>query len=126
MLAPRTLKSLLLVPLVLAAGVLAVIAIRDRRPEPEPVRPKDPGPTPVRTVLVRPRDVDLRVEAYGTLLAARRARLASEIGGAVLWVRPEWRTGARVAEGDELLRCPTTNIRPRRPSIRTFLRNLRS
>jgi RND family efflux transporter MFP subunit len=86
----------------LALGVPAWIWISSP-PETPPQPAHVAGPTPIRTRTVTARRAELRVEAYGTLLPVRRARLAPEAGGRVAHVLEGWRPGRRVSAGQELL-----------------------
>ncbi len=100
---PRTLISLVLVALIAGAAWLLIDALYEGRPEPAPAPPRDPGPVPVRVREVATRAIPLEVGGFGTLLAARRARLASEVGGKVVAVLEGWRPGAAVEAGQVLL-----------------------
>jgi len=111
MTAARPIVSVLVVLGLAAGGYLGVSELRERRPRPVPRERPDPGPVPVTTRELEARDVPLEVEAYGTLAAKRRARLAPEIAGRIERRLETWRPGLRIARGTELVRIDDTALR---------------
>jgi len=99
----RTLSSLLFIAAIIAGGLWAVSAIRAGRRTTELVAPRGAGPLPVAVRRLAGEDAVVTVEVYGTLLPAREARPALEVGGRLLRVHPGWRPGALVRAGEELL-----------------------
>lgn len=108
MLSARTLVSGLVVLGLAGAGFLGVRALKDRRPRTAPLERPDPGPVPVSVRRLAAGDRERVVEAYGSLTARRRARLAPEIAGRVAWKLPDWRPGLFVEAGRELVRLEDT------------------
>ena len=103
MLRSRLAQSTLAIAVLLLGGVLAWSWAT--RPVPlAPAPTVDLGPVPVVLEALEGRDFTARVQAYGSLLPARRAALALEVGGRLVAVAPGWRDGARIAAGETLLR----------------------
>ena len=98
----RTVSSFLAIVLIAAAGVPLWIFVIAKKTEPPPASPRVVSAALVDTRRVRPEDFDLEIEAFGTLLPARRAGLVAERPGRVIWVHPDWRPGL-VVEANELL-----------------------
>ena len=101
--ARRTLSSLVFIGAIALVGWWAVTAIRAQDRGPELVAPREAGPLAVRARTLAAGSATVAVEAYGTLLAARETRLASEWAGRVVRQHPDWRPGGRVAQGEEIL-----------------------
>lgn len=100
--ARHTVESLVFVVAIVAAGAWAVHAIRARRPDPGLAPVRDTGALTVVARELAREPARVEVEAYGTLLPARRATLAPEVGGPLARVHPGWREGLDVARGEEL------------------------
>ena len=111
MLAARTIVSVLAVAGLAAVGFVGVRELRERRPRAVSEERPSPGPVPITTRRLEARDVPRRIEAFGTLAAARRALLAPEVAGRVSERLPDWRPGLWVAAGTELVRIEDTALR---------------
>ncbi|MCZ6596365.1 MAG: hypothetical protein O7B99_01870, partial [Planctomycetota bacterium] len=99
----RTVQSLLAILVILGVGVPLWTFVIAVAPEPPQAPPRDLGPVPVAVEPVAPRDIQLEVEVYGTLLPLRRMAIACELGGRIETLYPDWRPGARVVAGTELI-----------------------
>jgi len=103
MLRSRLAQSTLAITVLLLGGFLAWSWAT--RPVPlAPAPTVDLGPVPVVLEALEGRDFTARVQAYGSLLPARRTALTLEVGGRLVEVAPGWREGARIDSGATLLR----------------------
>ena len=100
----RSILSVLGVVGLAGLGYFGVQELRERRPRASEAERPDPGPVPVTLRRLAAHDVPLTVEAFGTLAAARRARLAPEIAGRIERRLEGWRPGFWVPAGTELVR----------------------
>ncbi|HIF42107.1 MAG TPA: HlyD family efflux transporter periplasmic adaptor subunit [Planctomycetes bacterium] len=100
----RFLLSILCVA-ALVAGSLSLCAwIVASAPPPAQIAVSDLGPVPVEWVQARRRVVPRSVSVQGTLRPARTATLAPEVGGLLVEVSDQWRSGAWVDAGTLLWR----------------------
>ncbi len=100
---PRWLAQLVLAAMLLGGGLLGYKAIMALGPEPK-VRKAVQQPLPVRVIAVRAADVRPAWTFYGEVAAVRRSTLQLPVSGRITWVSPNWRDGAVVKQGEELLR----------------------
>ena len=99
----KVLVSGIAVVLILGAALGLASAIIASRGQPEQVDSAPPR-THVRTFTVQPADVTETIHGYGQVVARRRAELAAEVGGKVIWRHPELEVGQPVREGIELVK----------------------
>ncbi len=99
----RWLAQGLLALLLLAAGFGGWKVIMALAPEPK-VRPAVERPEPVRVVAARQADVRPGWTLYGEVVPARFSTLHLPVSGRIVWVSPNWKDGAHVDAGEELLR----------------------
>ncbi|MCH2107319.1 MAG: hypothetical protein MK291_11835, partial [Planctomycetes bacterium] len=104
----RLLSNAILILLTLGLAGYGWVWLQDNRPPgaERTVAPERPLAVSVRAL--HPRSVPLEVEAYGTLEAARTARLAVEVSGRVTEVMEPWLPGTFVEEGAVLVRLDTS------------------
>ncbi|MFT5285873.1 MAG: multidrug resistance efflux pump [Planctomycetota bacterium] len=100
----RTVSSLAAILLIASAGVPLWIFVIAAKSEARPAPPREVSAALVETEIMKMSDFELNVEAFGTLLPARRASLVAERSGRVVWVHPDWRSGLEVTAGEALLR----------------------
>ncbi len=105
--ARRTLSSLLFIAAIGLLGWWGIVAIRSQDRGPQLIPPREAGRMAVRVRTLEGGPARRVVDAYGTLLPAREARLAAEVAGRVVRLHPEWRPGGRVQAGDEILALDT-------------------
>ena len=86
----RSVQSFLSIVLIAAVGLPVWHFVVAARSEPPPAPPRDVGPASVNVRRLEAVDFPIVVEAYGTLVPVRTARLAPEQSGRVTWVRPDW------------------------------------
>ena len=98
----RRLLPTLIVNLVILAAGAGLWTVVAREEEPPTAPPRDLGPTPVRVQSLRARDLDVRLEVYGSLRERRALVLASELTGRLAEVHGGWRPGGRVRAGEVL------------------------
>ncbi len=98
----RVAISLLLMALLLAGAFLLLDWIEARAPAPPSAPSREPLTVRVESSSVVPREADWVVRGFGTLLPARRAVLAPEVGGRLVRVLEDWREGGRVERDREL------------------------
>ncbi len=103
----RLLSNALLILLTLGLAGYGWVWLQNNRPPgaERTVAPERPLAVSVRELV--PTNVPLEVEAYGTLEAARTARLAVEVSGRVAEVMEPWLPGTFVEEGAVLVRMDT-------------------
>ena len=106
----RPLAQILIALILLAGGGWVALKIVEGRPAaPERDLP-GPRPVPVEAVEVARGPVPRTVELQGTLAAARRFMVASEMGGQIAALHPDLRPGGVIAEGALLLRVSTEDL----------------
>lgn len=88
---------------VLALGIGAFIFFVSARPEPKR-RPVDQLGALVETMVVHRGTENLRIQAQGTVVAARKVVLQPEITGRVVWQSEQLLPGGRFKKGEPLLR----------------------
>jgi RND family efflux transporter MFP subunit len=77
---------------------------------PNAVREDPPSPVPIVTVTdLTPRDHPITIEAYGTVVPARRVMLRTEVGGRVINQHQSLVPGGVLAEGVEVIRIDPTD-----------------
>lgn len=101
---PRFLLSVLCVAALLTGGLSLSAWIVASAPAPAQIAVSDLGPVPVEWVQARRRAVSRSVSVQGTLRPARTAVLAPEVGGRLVEVSDQWRSGAWVDAGTLLWR----------------------
>lgn len=100
----RSITSLIAILLILLGGFGAWQLIAALEPEPNSAPPRDVGPPRVAYLTMEPRDLTLEIKAYGNLEASRVAQLSAEVGGRIVEVYGDWKPGARIREGELLVR----------------------
>jgi len=110
--------ALALVALVAGAGILAaLIATR-----PEPARQdQDAAPLAVRAMTAVPTPVTRPLRGYGVARAVRAANVAAEVGGVVVEKPARVDEGARVDQGELLVRIDPSDYEAR---VRSITRNI--
>jgi len=95
-------KTLLLPPLFLGLGAAVAVYLTLTRPE---ARPQPPAERvwAVDAITLAPADITPRLEAYGTVVAAREAALQTSVSGRVVNLDSQFREGAEVEAGQPLL-----------------------
>ena len=84
------------------AGVLASVMINSRAELPR--HPAAVLAPVVHIVEVRPGPVQVQLKSQGTVTSQREIKLISEVSGKVIWVAPQYLTGALVEAGMTLLK----------------------
>jgi hypothetical protein len=100
----RLLISILCVVALVAGGLSLSAWIAASAPQPVQVAVSDLDPVPVEWVQARRSAVPRSVSVQGTLYPARTAELAPEVGGRLVEVSDQWRSGAWVDAGTLLWR----------------------
>lgn len=100
----RVLLSVLCAVALLAGGLSLSAWIAASAPAPPQAAVSDPAPVPVQWVRARRRALPRRVSVQGTLRPTRIAVLAPEVGGRLVEVADQWRSGAWVTAGTLLWR----------------------
>lgn len=103
MLQNHTLRSGLVVLVLLGVGIPLWYRFAAARPAPPTAPPRDLGPVPVAVRKIEPARVEVAIEAYGTLLAAREVSIALEVAGRIAEVHPDWRPGGSAEAGEVLV-----------------------
>jgi RND family efflux transporter MFP subunit len=85
-----------------AAGVLATVLVTARATV--ETRPPEALPPLVRVLAVEPEDIQLHVDAQGSVVPRTESELVPEVSGRVLWVSPALAAGGFFEAGDPLLR----------------------
>jgi len=101
---PRFLLSVLCVAALVTGGLSLSAWIVASAPAPAQIAVSDLGPVPVEWVQARRRLVPRSVSVQGTLRPARTAVLAPEVGGRLVEVSDQWRSGAWIDAGTLLWR----------------------
>ena len=108
----------LLAPIViLAVGVLLVLAIHASRDPLVPTPPPDVAPL-VRVMSVEPRDIQFHVKAHGTVKPRSESDLVPQVSGEVVWVSPDLVAGGFVEAGQPLVRIERADYEAARESAR--------
>ena len=93
-----------LVPLIIIAGGVVVLRVMVMtKPEPEKKERVNPGVL-VETAAVTTKSDRVRVDAKGTVVAAREVMLSPEVSGRVSWMAAELVPGGRFTKGQLLVR----------------------
>ncbi len=120
----RFLKVLLPL-LLLAAGAAGAYLLVMLRPRLEAAPPAE-RIWAVEAVRVAPRPLRPVIRRFGRLVAAREVQIEAPVAGRVLWVAPDFVDGARVREGQMLLRIDPFTYRLRLDELRAQLREART
>jgi len=88
--------------ILLAAAVVAVLLVQNRRTL-QPAQPA-PVPTAVRALTVNPGPVQLRVHAQGTVSPRTETQLVPEVSGNVVWISQNLVAGGFFTANEPLLR----------------------
>ena len=99
----RVAGQLLLVLVLLALGLAGWKVIMALAPQPH-VRKATRQPLAVEVVRAQPVDIRPTWTLYGEVVAARTVALQMPVSGRIVRVSPQWKEGAQVGRGEELLR----------------------
>ncbi len=100
----RTTQSFLAILVISLGGYAAWRVNLAAEPEPSSAPPRDVGPPRVSLLRLEAHDLQLELEAYGSLEARRQVELALEVSGPIIEVLEHWRPGLAVQEGTLLVR----------------------
>ncbi len=100
-------KIILPVFVLVIGGALFAFFLLTKR---EPIRkPVIITPATVTVIAAQPQTRRVNISTQGLVQARATSALGAEVGGRVLWVRPDLATGVLVNAGDELLRIDDTD-----------------
>ncbi|MEM1054260.1 MAG: HlyD family efflux transporter periplasmic adaptor subunit [Bacteroidota bacterium] len=97
---------------ILAAAIGGSVAMVQLRPDP-PQQPPPPQTPLVQTVAAEEESGNVLVSAAGTIRARDIAAVASQVGGRVVYVAPQLKTGGRVSAGQVLIRLDAADYQNR-------------
>jgi len=98
-----------LLPLVVLGGTAWIVRTLYLT-RPNVVRENVPAPAPIVAVLdLAPRDHQITIEAYGTVVPARRVMLQTQVGGRVIKHHPSLAPGGVLAQDVEVIRIDPTD-----------------
>ncbi len=103
-------KAKLLGFLILLAGVVGAWWLFRSAPVAE-TREKTRSARVVQTIELQPRDREVRVSAYGTVIASRRLVVRPEVTGRILSQHPSLVPGGRIAAGETLFTIDDSDYR---------------
>lgn len=106
----RRMQMILLPVAVLLLAGLGAVAIVKSKPKVESRRPERIPPL-VRVAEVTPRDLNLSVEAQGTVSPRTESQLVPEVSGKLTWVAPSFVVGGVFRKGQTLLRVDPADYR---------------
>ena len=94
------------VPPVVILLVLIGVAIFIMSNPPEAPRqiPDDSPRITVEVIPVQPQTYRIELSSYGTVQPRTQTRLVSQVSGQVIWIKPEFKDGGFVSEGETVLR----------------------
>ncbi len=87
---------------ILAGILLTIIMVAVKKP---PAKVKYPEVAPlVKTVRLRPSDIEMLIKGYGTVKPKSQVQLVPQVGGRVVELNPQFRAGGVIKAGQEIFR----------------------
>ena len=114
-------KRVLVIPCaILGAGAIAVYVLWLTRPEAVPVPTERAAPL-IRVQTLAPHELQLFVQAQGTVEPRTESELKSQVSGEVMWVSPALVPGGFFDAGDPLLKLDPVDYEANLESARAAL-----
>lgn len=95
---------------VLALAVLVFVVLKATKPAPRQAKPPAPN-LPVQVMEVQPRDLTLKVTGLGTVAPRTPWTALAQVGGEIVFLSENLRSGGVVAKGETLIRIDPRSYR---------------
>ena len=101
-------KKILFPIVILAVGGVATAVVIKTKKTPEVVIPEDLGAL-VEVVPAKSETSEVRVHAFGTVVAAQEITLMPELSSRIVWKNPKLELGGRIKKGEQLIRLDASD-----------------